>query len=298
MKYWYLLSCFLFVFAMSPSIIFSSEKLSVFVSILPQKYFVEKVAGDIVAIEVLVVPGQSPATYDPTPKQMIKLSNASIFFRIGVPYEDSLIPKLKDTYPNLKIIDTRKGIQLRNMENHFSEAEKHHNHVHSSKNDPHTWLDPNLVKVQAKTICDALSKIDPEHSDIFRKNLNSFSSDLDEVRDKIAQTLLPFRGSAFLVFHPSYGYFADAFGLKQIPVELEGKNPSAKQIGKCIELAKKKDIHIIFVQPQFSTSIANALAKSIQGRVVKLDPLSEEYFDNLFLIALEIKNALSLMDSQ
>ena len=298
MKYFLISSLLIILMAGTALSVLASEQLTVFVSIAPQKYFVERITGKHVIIQVMVSPGQSPATYDPSPRQMATLSEASLFFRIGVPYENSLIPKLKNTYSNLKIIDTRRGIKLRTFHNRASTTDAHHDHHHASAQDPHTWLDPRLVKIQAGTIFDALCEIDPGRKDIYRKNLDTFIMDLDSIHNEISQVLLPFKGKYFMVFHPSYGYFADTFGLKQIAVERDGKNPSAKQIARWIDLAGKEDIHIVFVQPQFSSAIAKTLAKSIDGKVVRLDPLSLDYFSNLRYMANEIKTALTVVDSQ
>jgi len=295
----------------------SAKRLRVFVSILPQAGFVEKVGGDRVEVHVLVGPGQSPATYAATHKQMARLAGADVYFRIGVPFEEPLLKKIAAVLPELRIVDTRKGIKLRVMERADSRDEEHgdqerqgrdeHQHErrgdqaddkgdkrpHGEKGtDPHIWLDPKLVKVQARTICQELIRIDPKHAEHYRKNRKSFEAELDKVDARIARALGPLKGREFFVFHPAYGYFGDAYGLKQVPVEIEGKSPSAKQLVSLIEKAKKANVKVIFVQPQFSTSNAEAVALMIGGAVVPMDPLARDYLANLAAMAGKLESAL------
>jgi len=283
----------------------SAKKLRVFVSILPQAGFVEKVGGDRVEVDVLVGPGQSPATYTATHKQMARLAGADVFFRIGVPFEEPLLKKIAALLPELRIVDTRKGIKLRVMERAHGSGEQQHEHrgdeeddeegepKHGEKGtDPHIWLDPKLVKVQARTICEELIRIDRDHAEQYRENRKSFEAELDKVDARIARALGPLKGREFFVFHPAYGYFGDAYGLKQVPVEIEGKSPSAKQLVSLINRAKEAKVKVIFVQPQFSTSNAEAVALMIGGAVVPMDPLARDYLANLAAMAGKLESAL------
>jgi zinc transport system substrate-binding protein len=288
-------------------------KAKAFVSILPQKYFVERVGGDLVDVSVLVGPGHSPATYEPTPRQMTELSKATVFFRIGVPFENSLIPKIESMFKGLTMVDTRKGITLRKMDSdrvdERHEADDRHDkggprdnqqraepedHRHEAgARDPHTWLDPVLVKMQAKTICDALSKLDPENAGVYEKNLKRFQDDLDQVHARVAKALAPVKGKELFVFHPAYGYLADRYGLKQVAVETGGKEPSARQLATLIDKAKKAGVNVMFMQPQFDRRNAETIAKAIGGAVVSLDPLEIDYIKNLEGMASKVESALS-----
>jgi zinc transport system substrate-binding protein len=253
----------------------------VFVSILPQAYVVERVGGQLVDVDVLVGPGQSPATYEPTPKQMAALSESSAYFRIGVPFEEALLAKLQRSCPDLNVVDTRKGIELRPMV-----AEGH------GAKDPHVWLDPRLVKEQARNIAAELERLDPWHAAEYRGNLRAFEEDLDALDRRIAAMLEPLKNRPFLVFHPSYGYFANAYGLKQVAVETEGKEPGVKRLGELIQLAKRERVTTIFVQPEFSSTNAEVIAEAIGGKVVPLDPLARDYMVNLEQMARRIRDAL------
>jgi zinc transport system substrate-binding protein len=264
------------------------ERLHLFVSILPQQYFVGRVAGDLVDVEVMVKPGQSPATFDPTPKQMSLLAEADAYFRIGVPFENTLLDKLTSTFRSLKVVDTRAGVEFREMEGHHHESEHPNGYQ-----DPHIWLAPKLVKQQASTICGVLAELDSSHANSYRRNLEAFHRELDSVDQVIATILEPYIGRRLYVYHPSYGYFADAYRLEQVPVEIEGKEPSAQQLVQVMAELKQAECRVLFVQPQFSTSTAVSIADAIGGKVVPLDPLSVDYMNNLVEIAHRIADALN-----
>lgn len=253
-----------------------ADKTLIFTSILPQEYFVERIGGNRVEVQTLVTPGSSPATYEPTPRQMAALSDAKLFFRIGVPFEKVLVPKIAET-EGLKIVDTHQGITLRN---------------YKGKNDPHIWLNPRLVKTQARTIADALIKVDPAGKATFENNLSTFLKDLDALDSKLIKALAPVKGKILMVFHPAWGYFTDAYGLDQEPIEIEGKDPSGQQLARIIEIAKDKGVRVIFVQPQFSTKSAKRVAEAIGGVVVPINPLEKNYLTNLEKVAVAVREAL------
>ncbi|MBN2516706.1 MAG: zinc ABC transporter substrate-binding protein [Deltaproteobacteria bacterium] len=257
-------------------------EISAFVSILPQAYFVERVGGSYVNVSVLVGPGQSPATYEPTPKQMARLGRSQLYFRIGTPFERGFIDKISRTFANLKIIDTREGVMLR----YFKQSQG------LEVPDPHIWLDPKRVKIQAETIFQALKETDPAHADEFEKNLKAFQADLDRVDAKITGILAPLKGGKLYVFHPAFGYFAESYGLTQVAVEIEGKEPSPKQLARLINRAKRDNVKIVFVQPQYATKEARTVAKAIGGAVVPINPLPRDYLKNLEDMANIIEEGL------
>jgi zinc transport system substrate-binding protein len=267
---------------------------TVFVSIPPQKFLVQRIAGDLVAVEVLLPPGQSPATYEPTPQQMGRLSGASLYFRIGVPFEDRLMQKITDTVPQLEVVDTRQGITMRRMEGGgHGHAHHHGDHVHEAgAPDPHTWLSPRLAAVQARTIHGALAGLLPRDADGLQAGLDRLTADLEEADRRAAAVLEPLRGRTIYVFHPAYGYLADAYGLTQVAVESEGKEPGAKRLASIIENMRREGVTVIFYQPQFSRSSAETLARELGGSAVELDPLAEDYLENLELMASVISSAL------
>jgi zinc transport system substrate-binding protein len=252
------------------------QKLKVFVSILPQAYFVGRVGGERVDVSVMVGPGQSPATYEPRPKQMAKLSKASLFFRIGVPFENVWIERISKANPRMKVIDTRQGLELLPM--------KAHHHGKGIK-DPHIWLSLRLVKIQAKNICDAFISEDLDHAAYYEANLRAFHHDLDKLDAEITGILKNLKNRQVMVFHPAWGYFCNDYALEQVPIELEGKEPSAKTLARLIAQAKAEGIRVVFVQKQFSKESAETVAKAIWGKVIQVDPLSREYLQNMRKIA-------------
>ncbi|MCG8407014.1 MAG: zinc ABC transporter substrate-binding protein [Phycisphaerales bacterium] len=272
----------------------SKATLKVAVSILPQAYFVERIGGPHVEPHVLVGPGQSHGTYDPTPGQLIELSRCSLFFRIGVAIEDRLLKKLAETHPKLEIVDTREGIKLRHM---AGETHAHDDHGCTGTHDPHIWLDPMLVKVQTQTICEALKRADPNHADDYDRNLSAFHADLDNVHRRISELLAPLTGKEFFVFHPAFGYFADAYGLTQVAIETAGKEAGPRQLVRLIDHAQKTGVRLIFVQKQFASNSAKAVAEAIGGSVVPIDPLERHYLRNLEDLAAEIARSLERQPS-
>jgi zinc transport system substrate-binding protein len=281
--------------------------LRVFVSIPPQKYFVEQVGGSRVHVSVLLEPGQSPATYEITPRQLVALGAARVYFRIGVPFEKSVVAKIGGTLEKLRIVDMRRGITLRALtadEQHEHEHDHGHEagHEHAADADthgepgdldPHVWMNPRLVKLQARTICDEFIRLDPDYQAAFEQRRAAFEAELDRIDAVVAAKLAPFRGREFFVYHPAYGYFADAYGLRQTAVQSGGKSPTAKQLATLIRRAKEAGVRLIFVQPQFDRSSAETIAEAIGGVVVPMDPLAEDYLANLLEMADRIETALS-----
>ena len=266
-------------------------RLSVFVSIQPQKFFLEQLAGELANVEVMVGPDLSPHTYEPLPQQMSRLSRARLFFTIGVPFEKALAKRLADVCPDLKIIDTTHGIAYQSMESY--------NHQHSEtcshgagQLDPHVWLDPDQVIIQAQNITAALQEALPVASATFAARLASFSQQLQSLSNDLSAVLAPVKGQTMLVFHPAFGYFARRFGLIQQAIEIEGKEPGPRQLVELIRKCRSEGIHIIFVQKQFPVVAAQTIATAIDGAVVIIDPLAENYFANLRQIATTVATAI------
>jgi zinc transport system substrate-binding protein len=269
------------------------ERVRAVVGIPPLAYFVERVGGQRVDVEVLVAPGQSPHTYEPTPAQIAGVARAQVYFAVGgMPFEARLLEKATATNKRMLVVDTRKGVKLRFMtadEAGFEEAA----HEGQGEPDPHFWLSPRLAKVLAANVCNGLKAVDPANAAEYEANLKKLQDDLDATDAKIAAALAPLKGRAFFVYHPAFGYFADAYGLKQVPVEIEGKSPSAKELAALIQKSKKEGVKVIFVQPQFSPKSAEAVAAAIGGVVVPMDDLARDYIHNLEAMADKVKAALS-----
>lgn len=266
-----------------------SGKPILFTSIQPQAGLARIIGGDLIEVYTLVGEGQSPHAYEPTARQLVRLGEADALLTIGMPFEKHLLKKIVPLYPDLPIIGTEEDIELRAMPH-----EHHGEHCsgdHGAK-DPHVWLSPaNAISI-ASAISQALEKIDPDNTNEYRKNLEKLTAELRQLDDEIRAMLAPYAGSRFYVFHPSFGYFADAYGLEQIPVELDGKAPSPRQLAALIEQAQADGVKVVFVQKQFPAGTAKAVADAIGGTVVQLDPLAEDSVANLRLIADSIGKAL------
>ncbi len=253
------------------------DKIPIFVSVLPQKYFVEKIGGDQVTVSIMVQPGASPTTYEPKPKQMIGLSSAKIYYAIGVPFEKAWLNKFSAINPDMRIIHTDIGVTKIKMSSHADGG------LHREIPDPHIWTSPVLVKIQARNILDGLLDIDPSHKSEYTARYNAFLQELSALDADLRalfsdHTTQP---TGFMVFHPAWGYFAKAYGLRQIPIEIEGKTPKPAQIRQLIEDARCQGIRVIFVQPQLSAKNAAIIAKAIGGKVVTADPLAPDWAANI-----------------
>jgi zinc transport system substrate-binding protein len=289
-----IITCIILTFHSFNLIAQTPDKIKVFVSILPQQYFVDRIGGSLVDSFVMVGPGQNPHTFEPTPKKMAELSEAQIYFRIGISFENIWIDRIQSANPKLKIIDTRKDIKLRAMEGHHHHEEQGEHDEHEEGNlDPHIWMSPTLVKIQAETICNALSEIAPTQKDVFKTNLDTFKRDLDKTIVDITVILKPLKKRSIMLFHPSLGYFCDEFNLVQIPIEVEGKEPSAKSLSEIIDKAKENGIKTIFVQQQFSKVTAERIAESVGAKLVYFDHLAYDYINNIKEIANSIYKACS-----
>jgi zinc transport system substrate-binding protein len=267
----------------------------VFVSIVPQKYFVQQIGKDLVAVHVMVKPGASPATYEPRPAQMAALSRAKAYFAIGVPFERVWLEKIAGANPQMRLVHTDHGIQKLAMAVHGHPAgpeDREDDHGDHGIPDPHIWLSPALVVKQVRMIIDALEGIDPANGSVYRANGRAFIDRILDLDADLKDTFSGKTGLHFMVFHPGWGYFAHAYGLRQLPVELEGKTPKPAQLGKLVAAARARDIRVIFVQPQFSFRSARLIAREINGDVVVADPLALDWAANLRHVAEQFKAAL------
>lgn len=254
-----------------------NEPINIFVSILPQKYLVERVGGDRVAVEVMVRPGLSPETYEPTPKQMASLSNSQLYFRIGIPFESVWIERIERLNSNLKIIDCCHNLlteKLSNPDQHDSQITRH-------DLDAHVWTSPVNAQYLAELVKAALVELDPLFSDNYERNYAVLIDELDELDSTIRNQLAKIKNRYLLVSHPAWGYFANAYDLKQIPIEQDGSEIRAKELTRLIEFARAENIRTVYAQKQFNNASAEILAREINADVVELDPLAENYIENL-----------------
>jgi len=294
---------FLLCAGVGPASTMAGEPIPVFVSVPPQKYFVEKIGGTLVSVSVMVQPGANPHIYEPRPSQMTALAKTRIYFAIGVTFENAWLPKFAKLNPNMRIVHTDKGIdKMAMVAHHHPEEEEDAEHDPRSKEahredahgtlDPHVWVAPSEVKIIARNILQALLEIDPSNRTVYQSHEEAFVREIDELDKEMKSLFADKKGLKFMVYHPSWGYFARAYGLEQVPVEMEGKEPKPEQLKALIEQSRKEGIKIIFVQPQFSTKSAETIAKAIGGQVIFADPLREDWERNLREQAEKFKEAL------
>ena len=252
------------------------EKIRVIVTILPQAEFVEKVGGEKVQISVMVPPGASPHTYEPTPKQLIEASEADIYFQVGsgVDFETAFMDKIVKLNSKMLVVNCSKGIEILDR-------------------DPHVWLSPRNAKRMVRNIYDAFVQVDPKNKEYYRRNMELYLKELDKLDREIREILKNATNRCFMIYHPAWGYFAREYNLTQIPVEKEGKEPTVRGLMALIDQARRLKMKVIFVSPQFDRKKAEIIAESIQGRIVFLDPLAKDYVDNLRSVTLKIAQSMS-----
>ena len=246
------------------------------VSVLPQAYFVEQIAVDRVSIAVMIPPGANPSTVEPSIEALRSFSAAALYVAVGHPhfaFETAWIGKLLSEQPHLEVI---RGTGVEG----------------DGSYDPHTWLSPRLVRVQAERIAIALQRVLPEDEEVLRANLADFLAEIDALDAEIRAKLKPHEGRKVFVFHAAWGHFTEEYGLVQVSLEEGARKPGAGALASFIEEAKREKARVIFVQPQLSQESARVVAREIGARVESLDPLARDWPDNLRRVAAAFDGAL------
>lgn len=300
------LLCVILGVAFGVSFALGDSKPTISVSIAPQAYFVEKIVKNTANIHILIPPNSDEHSLDFKPSAIAKLQKSAVYFTIGLEM-DSI---LRQKFSSVKIIDISKGIEKiqdlhkdshthnsknpHTLRNNDSSKSHHHDSTHEShsdaneRKDPHIWLDPILVKKIARNIADELSKIYPQNTSFYTKNLADFEAECDSLHNQISAILSQSKGKKFIIYHPSLGYFATRYHLIQMPVEILGKEPKARDLQALIKLAKKEQIKVIFTQIGFAKNAAKSLANEIGANVIELNHLSKEWDKEMLKIAHQI----------
>jgi zinc transport system substrate-binding protein len=280
--------------------------IPVAVSVPPQAYLVERIGGPRVRVEVMIPPGASESTYSPTPRQMVALSAARLYVKVGHPaflFEPQSIDPFLRAHPEIRVVDMSRGMDLiltgeaeggapRGFFGGSGEEEEHE-HSAGGAGDPHVWVAPATVRVAAGNIERALAALDPAHAALYRANLNRLEADLDRLDHEIRALLATVPGRSFMVYHPAWGYFAREYGLTQIAVEAGGREPSARQLIALVELARRRGVKAIFVQRGFARKSAEVIAEEIGGRVVEVDPMASDWLAGLYAAARAFQGGMS-----
>jgi len=250
------------------------------VSILPQSWFVSRIGGERVRALVLAGPGQNPHNYEPSPRQISGLAGAGAWILSGAEFEIGLRPKIESLFPALPIVDGSAGVSFRKLEEHDDDD---HDGGDPSQHeiDRHTWLGCEPAKILAAHIRDTLATIDPAGAGQYAENCRALVREIDDEFAALRRELAPMRGKNVFVYHPSFGYFLDEFGIRQQAVETGGKSPGPRDLRRLIELAKEERPAAIFVQAQFPVSAAQTVADAVGAQLVSLDPLAPDWLDNI-----------------
>lgn len=259
------------------------SNINAIVSIAPEVTFVKAIGGDKVDVSLMVQVGNSPHTYEPKPSQMTAIAKADLYFAIDVEFEHVWLPKFQSLNEKMQIIDLADGVTKIEMAHGHHAHETHDEH---DGKDPHIWTSPANVKVIAQNIYKALSTIDSTNTKYYENNLNRFLTKIDNTDKQIKELLSTLKSSrSFMVFHPSWGYFAKAYNLEQIAVEVEGKSPKPRELVHLIKEAKEEKVSAIITQPEFSDASAKVIANELHIPVVKISPMAENWSDNLITMA-------------
>ena len=245
------------------------------VSVAPQAYFVERIAGDLVEVVVMIPPGANPATYSPTVHQVQAVTGAALYLKVGhpgFPFERTWLDSMLSVESGIVVVDGSVGAAC-------------------AADDPHPWVAPGGVRAMATNLTEALGRLLPNHVLELQSNLESLRGEIDELDREVREVLSGYAGRRFLVFHPSWGCFAEEYGLQQVAIEHEGKEPSPRELSDLIRSARDDGIRVVFVQPQSSTRAASTIADAIGGRVAALDPLARDWPQNLRQVAKTLRAA-------
>ncbi len=268
----------LFTLLLSIAPLRAEAEMIVAVSIPPQAWLVETIGGEHVDVEVMLPAGATPETYEPKPRQMQRLGRAEVYFTIGAPFEKGWMPRFRSTNSEMAVVDTIERIARRPMVAHGDDPGHDHETPRGGA-DPHVWLAPPLVRLQAQVIRDALITADPDNASDYQAGFHAAAAEINAVDGEILEALadVPAERRHFMVFHPAFGYLAEAYGLEQMTIEIEGKEPGPRELRGVIETAREKGIDVVFVEPQFPQSAARTLADEIGAEVDTLDPLERDW---------------------
>jgi zinc transport system substrate-binding protein len=267
----------------------SDEKIGVLVTIVPQVEMVEFIGGEYVEVTVMVPPGESPHSFEPTPEQMMKVAEATAYFKVGsgVEFEVVHIDTILEQNSDLQVFDCSEDISVISFDEHYGQEEHHEEgdeHDHEGT-DPHIWTSPVNFKKMAEVVYNGLVDIDPDDQEEYYTNYQAYISKLDNLNTNVSNLLQPYEGKSFMVYHPAWGYFGDNYNLKMIAIEDEGKQPGPEGVAAMIAQAQEENITVIFVAPQFDTSSAETIADEIGGNVVFANPLMSNYEETITKLA-------------
>lgn len=267
--------------------VYAGTKPLVFVSILPQKFFIEQVSQGLVEVEVMVGPGQNPTTYEPTPRKISALARADIYFSIGVPFENAWLNRISSNYPQMKVVQCCDDII--DMSALHADAE----HAEHQADDPHVWTSPNNVIAIARRIGQELSGLDSKNTDRYAQSTADFIQRLSELDQQIGKLTQDLSKRKLIVSHPAWSFYAAEYGFEQISIEQNGKDIQASSLRNLIRQARQDNIKAVFTQPQYNDKAARIIATELGGKVYSLDPLAYDYIENMLITTRLIVDGLT-----
>lgn len=264
------------------------EKPVITVTLEPQRYFTEAIAGDKFKVISMVPKGSSPETYDPVPQQLVSLGDSKAYFRIGyIGFEQTWMERLMNNTPHIQVFDTSKGIDLilnNNDHDHGLGHGPHDGHTHAVE--PHVWNSTANALIIAGNTYKALSQLDKANDAYYMARYDSLCQRIQHTDSLIRQQLsAPEAAKAFMIYHPALSYFARDYGLHQISIEEGGKEPSPAHLKELIDLCQTEDVHVIFVQPEFDKRNAETIAQQTGTKVVPINPLSYDWEEEMLNVA-------------
>lgn len=248
----------------------------VYASVAPQAYFIRRIGGEHVSVGVVIGPGQDAHTYDPTPREIERLGSAELLFTTGLEYEAAIVSALQGAAAPVTFVDLTTGIELRELEPHWHDPTVPHSHE-NEPGDPHIWLGPQEVRIQAATIRDALVRARPDLAAAFEAGYRDFIAEVDTIDRELEALLSELEGTTILVYHPAFGYFTDRYGMLQLAIEAGGREPSPRLLQVTIEKALAAGVVTVFTQPEYDDVASQAVARAIGARTVAISDLGEDW---------------------
>jgi zinc transport system substrate-binding protein len=301
----------------------ADDGIVIAVSVPPQAWIVERVGGERVEVVTMAEAGDDPHTYEPSPQQLTALADADAYLTVGVEFEEAWLPRFEAAAPDMVVVDQAQPVEPlaeathgdsedahtedaddEDDAEHEDEAEheddaEHEDHAHG---DPHVWTSPAAAVEMARVARDTLAELDPEGADTYDEGLASLESDIElldqEIRDEFAAVPGGAEGESIFVLHPAWGYYARDYGLEQVPIEVEGQEPSAAELTELATRLQDEGTAVIFAQPTQDTRAADVLAEEVGAEVVLVDPLAEEWLENMRIVTLEFAAAIGAANSQ
>lgn len=265
------------------------EKRVLTVTIEPQRYFLDHIVGDSFTVNTLVPVGTSPEAYEPAPSVMVNMGKSELYFMVGdLGFEKAWSGRLAANNPGITIVDCSRGIDRMVGHAHHheeGEAHDHHDHHHHDGLDPHVWSSPSAVKIFTRNMLDAVVAADPENEATYRENYGQLLKTIERTDSTIRSLLRDVPGRSFIIYHPALGYFARDYGLNQLSIEFEGKNPSPSQIKKIVDIARAEKINTVFIEKGFDTKNAEVISNEIDAELFVIDPLAYEWDTELIRVA-------------